>query len=60
MGSDEVIGQMIRTAKDNLAEAELEVVRKREWLRGLEGEYEEIKRRRVAESTGDSRTLLNG
>lgn len=57
---DEVIQNMIRSAKDALAFAQLEVVRKQNWLKGLEAEYEEIKRRRVLEARQDPRTLLNG
>jgi hypothetical protein len=60
MGSDEVFTSMIRNAKDALTEAELEVIRKRNWLSGLEAEFEEAKRRKVTEGAGDTRTLLNG
>lgn len=60
MGTEETFLSMIRNAKDALADAELNVMRKREWLRGLEAEFEASKRPSVAEATGDTRTLLNG
>jgi len=60
MGTEETFLSMITNARQMLADAELNVVRKREWLRGLEAEFEASKRQSVAETTGDSRTLLNG
>jgi len=59
MSSDEAFEAMIRNAKDELKDAESGVKHKREWLRGLEDEYAQSKRRKVSEEHKDTRTLLN-
>lgn len=60
MASEETYVTMICSAKENLRDAEIELVRRRVWLQGLEEEYAQFKRSKVQEAAGDTRTLLNG
>jgi hypothetical protein len=51
---------MLSMAKIRVKEAEAEVLRAKEWLRGLEAEIVQAKNKKVSEGSEDTRTLLNG
>jgi len=50
---------LIASAKIRVKEVEAELLRAKEWLRGLEAERDQAKNK-VSEGSVDTRTLLNG
>ena len=51
---------LIASAKIRVKEVEAELLRAKEWLRGLEAEAAQVKNKKVSEGSVDTRTLLNG
>jgi hypothetical protein len=51
---------LIANAKIQVKEAEAQVLRAKECLRGLEAEASQAKNKKVSEGTTDTRQLLNG
>jgi len=58
--SESTLNDLIRRTKDSIRNKEVSIVKDQEFLSGLETELEQVKRKRVSESSGDTRTLLNG
>lgn len=57
---DSSFQHLVANAKIRVKEAEAELLRAKEWLRGLEAEEAQSKNTKVSEGSVDTRTLLNG